>query len=289
MLFKSKILKGSVSRKDFLSDIDSTLKMFRDSTYPMIDSAVVALKNQKYDTSLSSTFKASIERTLGRGRTPLNTVYVQLGNYEASLKEIRRWAEENFPENIVEGGLDARRANVIEWLSRYKLINSYLPQFLTTWMHEINGDDYVNTKVHKNNVLSLNATSISFGEALTLVVKDTAEIKRMLAKIPELNVTTDKQSLATVGFTDKDINPMQLGFVASKWYPAYTIGRWFAERRDAKYQASLEEKVLFENQLELMKKRYEENPDAKLEKYIQYYTDRVEETRAKVQAYEETL
>ena len=146
---------------------------------------------------------------------------------------------------------------------------------------------YIKDNMSKGMINYIEDNFPQFCELIGIVGVDEKKINTILEDIPDIAFGTDPEATVTT-LGEKVVNPIGvLNFGPATSNPIYHIRLIYAEYQANRYKENVDLKRVLELRLLNLEKAYSKNPDAKLEKEIQYTQSRVDKLTNTIRQAEE--
>lgn len=244
------------------------------------DVASKLLKNWKFQNEEVSDKVASFKRIMSTGDNPIVWIDEHLNDVLKNLQQLEDIAVSVLGNSVSGNGLTYKQASVVKYSDAMFLVAKYARKFLN-WVYVMETSHFGSSKqitdsISKYELKWLDETLVDFCNALKSTSSDPAKVAVGFTEIPEIQVSaSDPESLrATVGETKLD--PLKLGFIASKANPIYYIRMLVAEFQVRRYKEMKEELSLLQLRRMNLEKRKAGKQDANLERQIEYVESRAQ-------------
>lgn len=204
-------------------------------------------------------------------------------------------------DDVVAEGITCLKANLIQCLEAISFVSKYSYKFLNyvyiaeTGLLEGSSDRSLKDNYAPSEIELIEKDFTKFCLALAALTKSKPELEKLIDKIPDVIVSvTNSDALASTLGNDK-LNPIGLhGFdipdpSSISMNPIYHIGLMVAEFQANQYKVSKETKKILELRLLNLELTMQKNPDAKLQKEIEYIQSRIQGLDYKIRKMEESI
>lgn len=201
---------------------------------------------------------------------------------------------------IMTEGVTCLKANLLQMLEGISFISKYSYKFLnyiyiveTSTQNDQNEAEFIKSNLSPADIAYIESSFVYFTVLLSTLAKSKQEIEKIIEKIPDIliNSTNADAISSTIGH-DK-LSPMSNhGLIQGPNptifnNPIYHIGLMVAEYQANRYKLSKETKKVLELRLLNLQLIQQKNPDAKLEKEIEYIQSRIQGLDFKIKKMEE--
>lgn len=235
--------------------------------------------SSKQITEMEKTFKRMVK---GAGKENIvGAVYSGLETLLKNHKYIQDNIEKHFEEEVIISGISVLKVNLIRLLEFHSFCTRYSLKLLNyiyiLETQEVNGDSrYVKDSMSPADIEWVNKHFFDFCVAMSISTKSEKDLETTISKIPDVSLSEGSEaSLAALGEekTDPFNTRMVAGFSSSPIFHARLV---VAEYQANRYKEKKELKTVLELRLLNLQKNLEKNPDAALEKEIEYTQSRVD-------------
>lgn len=282
----------SVSKDTVLEDCRASIGELKDTVAPVYKQGAELFKNWKFKTPEAQQLNKTFAATAKHARNNLVvTIDEAIAGIVANAQAVEDLIKKTYSEDVAAAGITYLKAQLLQYVEALSFFNKYARAVLnhlyvvesatfveeTDQQHQAVEDQLVPAQIQyvQNNIISF---AIAFN-ALSLNHND---LKKQLAEIPEITITTDNiQGLAaTVG--DKKLDPFMFGLIPVWMNPIYHIGMAYAEWQVENYNKAKIELQLLQMRKMNMELLIKGTPNPKLQKEIDYTASRIQGLQAKL-------
>jgi hypothetical protein len=238
------------------------------------------LKNWKFQNEDVADKVASFKRIMSTGDNPVVWIDDHLNDILKNLQQLEDIAVSILGNSVSGSGLTYKQASIVKYSDAMFLVAKYARKFLN-WIYVLETSHFGSSKqitdsISKYELKWLDETLVDFCNALKSTSSDPAKVATSLMEIPEIQVSaSDPESLrATMG--ESKLDPLKLGFIASKANPIYYIRMLVAEFQVRRYKEMKEELSLLQLRRMNLEKLKAGKQDANLERQIEYVESRAQ-------------
>jgi hypothetical protein len=238
------------------------------------------LKNWKFQNEDVIDKVTSFKRIMSTGDNPVVWIDEHLGEVLKNLQQLEDIAVSILGNSVSGNGLTYKQASVVKYSDAMFLVAKYARKFLN-WIYVLETSHFGSSKqitdsISKYELKWIDETLVDFCNALKSTSSDPAKVAVGFTEIPEIQVSaSDPESLrATMGETKLD--PLRLGFIASKANPIYYVRMLVAEFQVRRYKEMKEELSLLQLRRMNLEKLKAGKQDANLERQIEYVESRTQ-------------
>lgn len=201
---------------------------------------------------------------------------------------------------VMAEGVTCLKANLLQTLEGISFISKYAYKFLnyiyiveTANQPEQNEVEYIKNNLSPADIAYIEESFTYFAILLSTLSKSKVEIEKIIETIPDIVISsTNAEAIQSTIDQDK-LSPLSIhGLVRNNATtvfnnPIYHIGLMVAEWQANRYKLSKETKKVLELRLLNLQMISQKNPDAKLEKEIEYIQSRIQGLDYKIKKMEE--
>ena len=284
-----KKLMGSVfSHTMKKEDVLSELMMVKESIYNEINPSIELLVNNIGDMKLDKDSKEVFETLMDLMKFSKNKGHKAfLEELSTYMSEIYRESDKleniihhDVPDYITDKTITARVSGILGTVSNFTSITLFTSDLLLYIIYKMNNDSMYYKSKEKSVYIML-------PEYAKLYAKYRGKIKDVLKDINKLSdteigdVDTFHMSASRV---DKKFNMPVNGFIGN---PIYYFRMWMVEIEASKYEYLKDKKRLIELKLIDMKLSNQGEPDAKIQKQIEYFEEKLAKIEYEIHNIEE--
>jgi hypothetical protein len=277
-------LTHKFSKNELAKSCELTLASLREHTLPAYASATSTFKVFRFSSSEGKNMAADFKRMAG-GNDMLGTIEEALLNSQSLLTEIDKKSDTLFADAEASMALTYQKATYIQIVSAINFANDYARKLLNYLyiVETAKADHEVSLpgSLSKAEIEYVEQYFTAFCTCIKCMLMDFKAIDKAVSGMPDAVVTelTEQTLPQTLGMGALD--PMGLrGLslpikVSVKWNPFYLLGTMIAAYQVASYKTSKEELDLLQMRKMNLEKVLAGKPDARLQKEIEYLSERV--------------
>lgn len=281
-MFISKFIKSllPVFEKDRLI---SDLRVTRGEITELQDAYGTAsklLKNWKYQDDAVVSRMTDFKRIMSTSENPIVEIGDRLDTVLKNLQQLEDMAVSTLGNSVSGNGLSYKQATIVKFCDSMFLVAKYARKFLN-WVYVMETNHFGSSKpvtdsISKYELKWMEDTFVDFCNALKATSSDPGKVASGFTDIPEIQIAdSDPESLRnTVG--DNKLDPLKLGFIASKANPIYYVRMLVAEFQVRRFKEMKEELSLLQLRKMNLEKLKAGKPDANLERQIEYVESRAQ-------------
>lgn len=204
-------------------------------------------------------------------------------------------------EDVVAAeGITCLKANLLQMLEGISFISKFSYKFLnyiyiveTSAQSEGNEVEYIKNNLSPSDIAYIENSFVHFVILLATLSKSRQEVEKVIEKIPDIVITSLNADAINSTISQDKLNPLSPhGLIQSNSStvfnnPIYHVGLMVAEWQANRYKLSKETKKVLELRLLNLQLINQKNPDAKLEKEIEYIQSRIQGLDYKIKKMEE--
>jgi hypothetical protein len=243
--------------------------------------AAKLLKNWKFQNDFVSDRMSDFKRVMSTSENPIVYISDCLGDILKNVQQLEDLAASTLGNNVSGSGLTYKQATIVKYCDAMFLVSKYSRKFLN-WVYVMETssfatDEKITDSISKYELEWLETTFVDFCNALKSTSSDSGKVASSFDSIPEIQVSaSDPESLKeTIG--ESKLDPLRLGFIASKANPIYYVRMLVAEYQVRRYKEMKEELSLIQLRRMNLEKLKAGKSDANLEKQIEYVEGRVQD------------
>lgn len=260
-----------------------TLAELEGMAIPSYKAAVEGLSSKSFTSKeineMEKTFKRMV-KTSSRENL-VGSVFIALETLLKNHKFIQDNIEKNFEEEVIVSGISVLKVNLIRLLEFHTFCTRYSLKLLNyiyiLETQEVSGNDrYTKDSLSPADITWIKNHFFDFCTAMSIVTKSEKDLSNTVEKIPDISLAEGAEAvLASVG--DDKSDPLNTRLVAGFTNnPIFHFRLIVAEYQANRYKEKKELKTILELRLLNLQKNMEKNPDAALEKEIEYTQSRVD-------------
>jgi hypothetical protein len=202
-------------------------------------------------------------------------------------------------EDVVAEGITCLKANLIQCLEGISFVSKYSYKFLnyiyvveTAVKTEANAEEYIQSNFSKAEIDYIEKSFVPFCIAFGALTKTKIEFEKTIDKIPDIIINASNSDAVASTIDNEKLSPfMTTGFISDSVLinPIYHFALMVAEYQANQYKVSKETKKVLELRLLNLELINQRNPDAKLQKEIEYIQSRIQGLDYKIKKMEESV
>ena len=221
-----------------------------------------------------------------------------LSSHELVEEKLQKYLE----EDVVADGITCLKANLIQCLEGISFVSSYSYKFLnyvyvleTAEQSEGDSNSYIKSNFSPVELEYLESNFVPFCLAFGALTKTKVEFEKIIDKIPDIVVTPSNSEAIGSTIDNDKLSPFASnGLIQGPGTsvfsnPIYHFALMVAEYQANKYKVSKETKKVLELRLLNLELINQKNPDAKLQKEIEYIQSRIQGLDYKIKKMEESV
>lgn len=288
-----KSLNPSMERVRLTSIISDVRSRLKEQIIPVYKNAEDAFKGR---TLQSDPAKSTVAALIGDvsprfGVNPLGAIAGVLETIPHKLDILEELVNKTFGKEVPREAISYRGASIIQAINTFAFITDYsgtaldrivAAEVLVAQNEKDRVDEHLVPAVKK--YLAENMSY--FLAALKFAMIPADQLKDDLLKIPEVTVNPDSHASVQEVVGRDRLDPLKFNFFGLGTNPFYFIGKWFAERQVASYDAAKEEAKQTELRLLELREAAQGRTDPRLQKQIRYNQERLDGLLRKVRKME---
>ena len=208
--------------------------------------------------------------------------------------------QSNLEDIVIAEGVTCLKANLLQTLEGISFISKYSYKFLnyiyiveTANQSEGNEVDYIKNNLSPADIAYIEDSFVYFATLISTLSKSKAEIEKIIDAIPDIVISSTNADAINSTIDQNKLSPLgghgliQGNTITIFNNPIYHIGLMVAEWQANRYKLSKETKKILELRLLNLQMIKQKNPDAKLEKEIEYIQSRIQGLDYKIKKMEE--
>jgi hypothetical protein len=289
-----KSLFPSFTKNAIMDSAVITAASIRDHTLPAYVTAVDLWKGQKFKSKEAQSLMGEIQKNLDKrlSKAPFEGIKEALTNGVIVIDYLGAYSKQIFSEHEANMGLTYAKATVVRSVQASEFANTYARRLLN-YVYSVEAAELMKNQTETGGssmspaeVLWVKGNVGDFCIAINALSLDVKDFEKHLKGLPDAVISdlSEKTFVSTIG--EAKIDPMQLRHLSVSVNPFYLFGMMVAEYQASKYKSAQEEMQLLQLRQLQLQKMFEKNPDAKLEKEIEYIQDRVTTINFRIQKME---
>ena len=277
-------LKGllpSFRKNAIVESCEMTSTSLREHTLPAYLSAEALFKSGKFKNAIAQDFATVYFKNVGKAGAlgMMGSIRERLDNALVILLYISTNAKTLYSDVETNISLTYVKLTCLRLVEAAEFSNTYARKLLNYVfiLETAQADASVSVKdsLTPAEIAWLDKGFLDFCLCMNTLGSSVEVIKKHLAEMPDASITslTEKTFPTTLG-VDK-IDPFQMRHLSASVNPFYYFGMMIAERQAKRYKAAKAELELLQLRCLNLDKLYNKNPDARLQKEIEYMENRV--------------
>lgn len=281
-------LLPSFGKDRVMEDIRLTRTEIKDITLPAFHQAAVAFKGHKFKSKqLEDQLTVFGRMVKGAGGNPVEAIEKLLPIVLKNIDEVEDLAEKSFNEEIAGAGLTYMKANLLQVASALHFVSRFSRKFLLyifvceTAEYE-DGGATIADSLTPAEIEYIKTNFVTFCSTLNIVSGNPANIRKQLADVPDIVITSDNIDSLSATLGEKKLDPLAMGLIPIWLNPIYHVGMFVAEWQADRYKAAKEELRLVQLRKLNLEKLQSGKPDAHVQKEIAYLETRIQGMNYKI-------
>lgn len=276
-------LTPSMERVRLTSLVSDTRNELKESLIPLYENAAGAFGGKPLQSAPGKAFEAFLTTELGPrfATNPFQAIHKVLEGLPAKLDMLEELVNKTFSKDVMRDSISYRGASILQTINAFAFLAEYagtlLDRIVAAEVLQQQGEsDKVDTRMVPAVKKYLAENLNYFGSAMKFAMQPVDEIKDAILGIPEVLVQSDNHSTVeqTVGVSKLD--PMKFNLFGLSTNPFYFLGKWYAERQVARYNATKEQAKTTELRLMELRQAHGGQTNPKLQQQIKYNEERLE-------------
>lgn len=281
-------LLPSFGKDQVLEDARITREEIKETTEPAYASAAQIFKGWKFKSKVLQAQLATFERTVKtRGGNPILTIEKSWKPILENLDDVTKTIEKIYNEDVAGAGMTYLKANLLQFVECCAFVSKFARKFLI-YVYICETAEYADSGTQIAESLSpaeiewIGVNFLSFCTALNIAAGNPVQVKKQMADIPDIVVTSENASTLPATLGEHKIDPFQMKLIPIALNPIYHIGMMVAEWQASRYKASKEEVKLLELRKLNLEKLQAGKPDANVQRQIAYLESRIQNLNYKI-------
>lgn len=273
-------LLPSFKREEVADEVRALRECLEDYTIPLFDPLKKAplKKKSKVVQDFEKEFSRKV-RTKTRGDFIDVTVGV-LENVRGLISYLENAVEKTFSRDIIVAGLTYRKAEVLRLITFTDFFVTYTRQNLVYLMAAEGNVDARTLPNGKERPIPeikwLLDNRDAYFDTMNMLANNPTEIDKLIANIPDIVIGGESEEIVAQTQSRIQMDPLAGNLIAIAWNPFYSMGVRRANKRHARIQRAKNEKRSIEYRIEQLYRQQQNQPDAALEKTIEFYEGEVD-------------
>ncbi len=233
-----------------------------------------------------------------QGKNVIDAIAAGLDYISESLDVIDKQIDKRMEDQVASAGTNAAGITIIRSLEVMTFATNYALLFLN-WAYweetKAQGGESRFGEPSAGELKFINDKFPDFCRAMNVYVQNHSIFEKLIESIPDVTIGTDTANGALAVFDSNTVDP--LGFSAKLIFthprdyenPIYHIGMVVAEYQNSVYQRNKELKMMLEMRALRLQQVLDKEPNAQVEKELEYTQSRVEGLNAKLRKYEKKV
>lgn len=238
------------------------------------------------------TFNGIVKKA--KGKNVIEAIALGLDYVSDSLDIIDKQVEKRLEDQIASAGTSAAGITIIRSLEVMTFTTNYALLFLN-WAYweecDAQGGGSRYGTPSAGELKYINEKFPDFCRAMNVYVHNHSVFEKLIEAIPDVTIGTDTANGALAVFEASQVDPF--GFSIANIHktenPIYHIGMIVAEFQNKLYQRNKELKMMLEMRALRLQQVLDKEPNAQVEKELEYTQSRVEALNAKLREYEKKV
>lgn len=276
-------------------DLANSLKMLRTATIPALKQADLAFKAHDFKSEVYKDYWDTYCNGEGNPSRSKNLVAVMLAgcvNMETALVAVETMMDELFVSDSEAIGLTYRKANAIQLIAAGSFVAKYARKaLLHVFVAESaefkdSGVDSISESIPPAELEWLKANMVNFFIILRNLARAGEDLKKRLIAVPDVTVTQSNVSIASAVHGEKNLDPLNMGFIPVMLNPIYHVRMLWVEYLANSYHAAKEELMLIQLRKLNLERLQDGKPDARIQKEIVALEGRISKLNQKIESLE---
>lgn len=271
----------NVTPKDRVTeDYRITLAELKDRVIPAYKSALDYFETDKPRSKLYEELnkRFSISVTQGKNYTIIKTLAEGLKPVMENMEAVYKQFDKEVGEDITASSMTYSRATMMQLLEAASFVSSFsmtvLNYIYVVETAEREKKDAL-TELIPAEVEKMKARFDDFTKAFRSLSSPTSMITKRLGEIPNAVINDDSHQVMKVTMGDAKTDPFSMGLIGTKFNLFYAIGTLVAEWQADRYKMNKEKLALFQMRKLNLEQISKGEPDARVQKEIEYLEDRI--------------
>lgn len=288
-----KSLFPTFKKDKVIESCELTKQSIQEHSLPSYQAAVELFKGREFKSKEAKDFSIVYSKNVDKstGVEMVSSIRDILSNATVLLDHISNISKNEFSQTESSIALTYKKSTYLRTVSAAEFMSIYSRKFLNyIYVLETNkADSSVSVKgsVLAIEIKWLEDNFLSFCEVCRILQTAKDKYDRLVKDIPEATISelTETTFPETVGLSK--IDPLRMKNLSVTWNPFYHIGLAVAAYQVDRYKSSRTEMELLQMRKLNLEKTYANEPDAKLQKEIDYLQTRVDNLNYKIKQFEE--
>lgn len=288
-----KKLLPSFNKNKIIESCEMSLNSIREHTLPAYLAAQETFKGPKFKSVTAQEYAVVYGKNVGKanGTAIIGSIRERLENTLVILTYISANAKTIYSDVEANVALTYTKATFLRLIESAEFANTFARKFLNYLLIletvELDKSITLGDSIAPAEIEWLDSGFLDFCVCVSVLGQDLKQLEKQIAEMPEAGITelTERTFSTTIGSSKMD--PFRQRQLSAKVNPFYYFGMITAERQAARYKAAKDELELLQLRRLNLERMYNNSPDAKLQKEIEYMENRVSSANYRVAKMEE--
>ncbi len=278
-------------RDSVVDSCTQTGQMIKEHTLPAYEAAAVLFKSNGFKSKEGKDFASIYSKKVDRNTDMITSVKNILSNTLVLLDHISNVAKNEFSQTEASVVLTYKKSTYLRTISCAEFLSTY-SRSLLNYIYSLETDKANGTNITKDSILKIEISYIvdnflSFCDVCKVLHTDKKDYDRLVSGIPDIVISELTELTLPETLGDKKIDPLMMKNISVSWNPFYHIGLAIAAYQVDKYKQAKSQSELLQMRKLNLEKINQNEPDARLQKEIEYLQNRVDGLNYKIQKFEE--
>lgn len=295
LAYASSLLKH-LNKDNVLTDVRSTQDTMKNFVQPTFRTASEFFRDNKLNSKKAQDLQNQFYQKFDRKGVPKSNNFIseidkRVPDLIANIDWLEGQIEKIFERDILSDGLTARKSALIRSVEQLSFLAHFLPDVLNyIYIEEsLHVGAEAGASVEKLSPAEEKKIHVGFPTMIDILSDFSVETKTLSATIvdiPDVNIGGTNAEMVSGLYPDHKLDPFRTGPVSGfSWSPIYHFRMVIAEWQNSQYKANVDKKKMLELRLLQLELLQEKKYDPKIEKEIEYTSNRV----AKIERYLESV
>jgi hypothetical protein len=285
-----KQLLPRIDKSTILEDLRITKKELEDNLISSYSDAATHFKAIKLKSDpvkdIANVFYRNYSLTKSNNSVNIvSEINSKLANLSQNIDYVESELEKLLERDIIKDGLTAKKAVLIRAATELSFITRFAMDLLDyIYVKEIVAiNDERNLDVSNSQENNIAKKIANFGRLLAIYGDSPKSFKNEIGEIPDVHINENNYAALTATYGEGVIDPANANLVTNFVHnPIYHFRLMIAEWQSNRYKAYRDKKRMLELRLLMLQSYQSNNPDAKIEKEIEYLQNRIESIEYKM-------
>jgi hypothetical protein len=285
-----KQLLPRIDKSTILEDLRITKKELEDNLISSYSDAATHFKAIKLKSDpvkdIANVFYRNYSLTKSNNSVNIvSEINFKLANLSQNIDYVESELEKLLERDIIKDGLTAKKAVLIRAATELSFITRFAMDLLDyIYVKEIVAiNDERNLDVSNSQENNIAKKIANFGRLLAIYGDSPKSFKNEIGEIPDVHINENNYAALTATYGEGVIDPANANLVTNFVHnPIYHFRLMIAEWQSNRYKAYRDKKRMLELRLLMLQSYQSNNPDAKIEKEIEYLQNRIESIEYKM-------